>query len=87
MRTSRSSRAPRCAPGGDPRVRRAERLADTDRADKAMQEVLSNGCAAPTQAICDILRDMHPAGQGVFVRRPTGPKVKITPKQAQSRLF
>ena len=52
-----------------------------------MQEVLSNGCAAPTPAICDILRDMHPAGQGVFMHRPTGPQVKITPKQAQSRLF
>jgi ribonuclease HI len=53
---------PGAARSGDPRVRRAERLAYTDRADKAMQEVLSNGCAAPTQAICDILRDMHPAG-------------------------
>jgi hypothetical protein len=52
-----------------------------------MQEVLSNGCAAPTPAICDILRDMHPAGQGVFLHRPTCPQVKITPKQAQSRLF
>jgi hypothetical protein len=40
---------PVAARGGDPRVRWAERQACMDRGDRAMQEVLSNGCAEPTQ--------------------------------------
>ena len=52
-----------------------------------MQEVLSNGCAIPTQDSLNILRSMHPAGRGTSHHRPAGPQVKITTKQAQSRLF
>jgi hypothetical protein len=58
-----------------------------DRGDKAMQEILSNGCAKPTQEILNILRDMHPAGRGTVSHPPQGPQVHITPHQAQCRLF
>ena len=75
------------ARGGDPRVRRAERHAYMDRGDRAMQELLSNGCAEATQQTLGILRGMHPAGRGTTPHRPTGPQVRVTPKQAQSRLF
>ena len=52
-----------------------------------MQEVLSNGCAEPTQESLRILRGMHPAGRGTAPHDPAGPQVKITPKHAQCRLF
>ncbi len=52
------------ARGGDPRLRRATKLAYRDLADLAMQEVLSNGCAPPTRETLDILRELHPRGTG-----------------------
>ena len=58
-----------------------------DRGDRAMQKVLSNGCAVPTQESLNILRRMHPAGRSTAPHSPTGPQVKITPKHAQCRLF
>ena len=72
---------------GDKRLDRATALVYKDLADKAMQEVLSNGCAGHTRATCDILRGMHPPGKGTAGHSPTGPQVKVTPKQAQRHLF
>jgi hypothetical protein len=56
--------SPSLARGGDPRLRRATKLAYRDLADLAMQEVLSNGCAPPTCETLYILREMHPRGAG-----------------------
>ena len=73
--------------GGDPRLRRAKKLAYKDMADKAMQEVLSNGCAPHTRETLSILRDMHPSGQGTIAHVPAGPQVSVSAKQAQGFLF
>ena len=72
---------------GDQRLDRATALVFKDQADKAMQEVLSNGCAGHTRATFDNLRGMHPPGKGTAGHAPTVPQVHITPKQAQRLLF
>ena len=56
-------------------------------ADKAMQEVLSNGCAPHTRETLSILRNMHPSGQGTIAHVPAGPQVSVSAKQAQGFLF
>jgi len=82
---------PKVTPGrtqqGDLRLRRATTLAFRDRADKAMQEVLSNGCAEHSQETLKILSDMHPSGTGTRKRDPGVPQLKVSAKQAQRLLF
>ncbi len=80
---------PSLARGGDPRLRRATKLAYRDLADLALQEMLSNGCAPPTRETLDILREMHPRGTGAVgaVPPPSVPQVKVSTHQAKAELF
>ncbi len=80
---------PSLARGGDPRLRRATKLAYQDLADLAMQEVLSNGCAPPTRETLDILREIHPRGIGAVGAAPPSsvPQVTISTHQAKAELF
>ena len=66
---------------------RATKLAYQDRSDRAMQELLSNGCAYHSQDTFDILRKMHPVGAAMTPHRPEGKQLHVTPKRAQVLLF
>jgi len=66
---------------------RATKLAYQDRSDRAMQELLSNGCADHSQDTFDILRKMHPVGAAMTPHRPEGKQLHVTPKRAQVLLF
>jgi hypothetical protein len=61
---------------------RATKLAYQDRSDRAMQELLSNGCADHSQD-----RKMHPVGAAMTPHRPEGKQLHVTPKRAQVLLF
>mgnify|MGYP006936497239 CR=1 FL=1 len=55
---------------------------------KAMQSLMSNGCAEATPETAKIMRDMHPEGsEELFTHPPPDDEVRVTTKQAKKFLF